>query len=128
MSRPITVLAFFFIALSLFSGTLYSTGVADTLHLDQRTGGGDAVKDARDTATSVESGAPTGQTLFGMYNVLSDQLASLFGIFNPGLRMLYNAGGPAWLFGGPATIGLLPPLASFVKFIGIVSFLRGWGL
>jgi len=128
MAKAVTTLAFFFIALSLFSGTLHATGVADTLHLNQRTGGGEAVNTVQSQAQSVESGSPTGSTLFGMYNVLSDQLTGLFGIFNPGLRMLYNVGGPAWLFGSPNQIGLLPPLASFIKFIGIVSFLRGFGL
>jgi hypothetical protein len=128
MSRPITTLAFFFIALSLFSGTLQATGVAGALHLDQRVGGGEAQRNAVDQGTSIETGAPTGSTLFGMYNVLANQLSKVLAIFNPGLRMLYNAGVPAFLVGGPGTIGLLPPLATLVKFIGLASYLRGWGL
>jgi len=128
MARPVTTAALFFITLSLFSGTLQATGVAETLHLDQRVGGDEAVNDVQDTASSVDTGAPTGQTLFGMYNVLADQLSAILGVFNPGLRMLYNAGGPAFLFGAPGTVGLLPPILTFVKAIGVISFLRGWGL
>lgn len=121
-------MAFFLIALSLFSGFLQSTGVAETLHLDQRVGGDKAVDKARSATDSVDTGAPTGSTLFGMYNVLSKQLANVLGIINPGLRMLYNAGVPAEFVGGPSTVGLLPPLATFVKGIGVISFIRGWDL
>jgi len=128
MARPITLMAFFLIAISLFSGFLQSSGVAATLHLDQRVGGEDAVKDARSSTNDIDTGAPTGDTLFGMYNVLTKQLANVLGIINPGLRMLYNAGAPAEFVGGPNTVGLLPPLATFVKAIGIMSFIRGWGL
>ena len=128
MSRPVTVLAFFFIALSLFSGALQATGIADTLQLTQRTAGGDTVDSAQSTAADIQTGAPTASTLFGLYNVLGNQVASLLGVINPGLRMLYNVGVPAWLVGGPNTVGLLPPLTSFIKAIGLISFLRGWGL
>jgi len=128
MARPVTTAALFFIALSLFSGTLQATGVAEALHLDQRVGGGEAQQEAVQQGDNLETGAPTGQTLFGMYNVLADQLSGILAIFNPGLRMLYNAGVPAFLVGGPGTIGLLPPIATFVKVIGVMSFLRGWGL
>jgi len=107
---------------------LQATGVAETLHLDQRVGGGEAQEQAVNQGQNIESGSPTGQTLFGMYNVLADQLSGILAIFNPGLRMLYNAGVPAFIVGGPGTIGLLPPVATFVKAIGVISFLRGWGL
>jgi len=128
MARPITLLAFFFISLSLFAGFLQTTGIAADLGLDDRYQSDDAVTKARSEAASIETGAPTGQTLFGLYNVLSGQLASLLGVINPGLRILYNAGVPAAIVGGPNTVGLLPPLTTFVKGIGIISFLRGWGL
>lgn len=130
MSRPVTTLAFFFIALSLFSTMLTGTGVAETLHLNQRVGGDESVNEVRNQAQNLSSGAPTGQTLFGMYNVLSSQISTLFGMLNPGMVMLYNAGGPAFLFGNPENdvIGFLPPLVTFIKAIGIISFLRGWGL
>lgn len=125
MRRQMIFLAFFFISLSLFSQMLVSTGVASDLGLDARAGGDDAVDDVRSETGDTDTGAPTGSTLFGLYNVLSSQLASVLGVINPGLRMLYNVGVPAFLVGGPSTVGLLPPLATFVKFVGIVMFLRG---
>lgn len=125
MRRAMIFMAFFFISLSFFSQMLITTGVAGELGLDSRTGGDQAGEDIRSETDEVDSGAPTGNTLFGLYNVLSSQLATLLGIINPGLRMLYNVGVPAFLVGGPNTVGLLPPLASFVKFVGIVMFLRG---
>jgi len=128
MARPVTLLAFGLLALSLWAGFLTTTGIAADIGLDSRIGGEEIQDQAANAADDVETGAPTGQTLFGLYNVLSDQLGTLFGIINPGLRLLYNAGVPASIVGGPSTIGLLPPLTSFIKVIGIVSFLRGWGL
>jgi hypothetical protein len=99
--------------------------VAEDLGLNSRLSGGEAADDAASQAQNVNTGAPTGSTLFGMYNVLSSQLATLLSIFNPGLRMLFNAGVPAFIVGGPNTIGLLPPLATIVQFWGIARFLRG---
>jgi len=128
MSRPVTTLAVFFLSFNLFAGMLMSTGVAATIGLDTRVGGGEAVRDARQTGQDVETGAPTGETLFGAYNVLSNQLGTIFGIIFPGLRMLYNSGVPAFLVGGPSTVGLLPPLFSTILAIDIISFFRGWGL
>jgi len=107
---------------------LVSTGVAGMLGISATVGGSEDVDQAVESGDKVQTGAPTGETLFGMYNVLSSTLGSLFGVIFPGLRMLYNAGVPAFLVGGPTTVGLLPPLFSFILTIDIISFLRGWGL
>jgi hypothetical protein len=116
------------LALSVWAGFLTSTGIAADIGLDARLSGDEIQDQAQSATEDIETGAPTGNTLFGLYNVLSDQLGTLFGIINPGLRLLYNAGVPASIVGGPNTIGLLPPLTSFIKAIGVISFLRGWGL
>jgi hypothetical protein len=128
MARPVTLLAFMLLALSVWAGFLTSTGIAADIGLDARLSGDEIQDQAQSATEDIETGAPTGNTLFGLYNVLSDQLGTLFGIINPGLRLLYNAGVPASIVGGPNTIGLLPPLTSFIKAIGVISFLRGWGL
>jgi len=128
MARPVTTLALFFVTLSLVSGMLATTGISEHLGLNNRVGGGESVDNAQQTASDISTGAPTGDTLFGAYNVLSNQLAGLLGLINPGLRMLYNAGVPAYIVGGPTTIGLLPPIATFIQAIGIMSFFRGWDL
>jgi hypothetical protein len=124
VARPITLLAVFFLTLSLFSQLLISTGVAATIGLSTEVGGAQASDEVTETAQSeVESGAATGDTLFGLYNVLATQVSDILGIFNPGLRMLENAGVPS-----PIINGFLMPIVSLVKFVGIVSFLRGWDL
>jgi len=128
MARPVTLLAFGLLALSLWAGFLTSTGIAADIGLDSRIGGEEVEDQAAQATEDVETGAPSDETLFGLYNVLADTLGTIFGIINPGLRMLYNAGVPASIVGGPDTIGLLPPLTSFIKAVGIISFLRGWGL
>jgi len=128
MARPVTTIALFFLSLTLFSSLLSTTGVAAHLGLNTPPDSSNAAAEAQTAASDVSTGAPTGQTLFGAYNVLSNQLATIFGLINPGLRMLYNAGVPAYLVGGPNTVGFLPPIATFIQAIGIISFFRGWGL
>jgi len=124
MSRPITTLAIFFLSLSLFSQMLLATGVAATIGLDANIGGDNAADEVTETAEGeVESGATSGDTLFGLYNVLATQVSNVLGIFNPGLRMMGNAGVPS-----PIINMLLMPIVSLIKFIGIVSLLRGWDL
>lgn len=124
MARPIVTLAVFFLAFSLFSQLLISTGVAATIGIDARIGGQDATDEVTKTANDdLKSGAPTGETLFGMYNVLTGTLTDILAIFNPGLRMLSNAGMPDYLIEG-----FLMPLVSLIKIIGVMSFLRGWDL
>jgi len=128
MARPVTTIALFFLSLTLFSTLLSTTGVAAHLGLNNPPDSGDAVSESQSAAEDVSTGAPTGETLFGAYNVLSNQLASILGIINPGLRMLYNAGVPAYIAGGPNTVGFLPSIATFVQGIAVISFFRGWGL
>ena len=124
MARPITTLAIFFLALSLFSQMLMATGVAATIGLETEIGGDQASDEVTQTAEGeLESGATSGDTLFGLYNVLASQVSNILGIFNPGLQMMDNAGVPS-----PIVNMLLMPIVSLVKFIGIVSLLRGWDL
>jgi len=124
MARPITMLAVFLLAMSLFSQVLISSGVAATIGLDAQVGGQQATDRVTETAEgNVETGAPTGDTLFGLYNVLASTLSDILSIFNPGMQMLDNVGVPS-----PIVNGLLMPLVSLVKVVGIISFLRGWDL
>ena len=124
MARPITTLAIFFLSLSLFSGVLISSGVAATIGIDGNVQNNQAADQVQDNVTqATQTGSPGDQTLFGLYNVLATQLSKVLGIFNPGLVLLSNAGVPDFLVNG-----LLIPVVSLVKFIGIVSFLRGWDL
>jgi hypothetical protein len=123
MARPVTLLVVFFVSLNLLSGAMLSTGVADMLGIDANVGEDDAVSERVSNAESVSSGTSTGSTLFGMYNVLSEQLSAFFGVIFPGLRMLERAGVPQVITGG-----ILGPLFSIFIFVGIASFLRGWSL
>lgn len=123
MARPVTTLVVFFIAFNLFAGMLMATGVASMMGLNAEVGGDDAVNKRVQNSEDVDSGTSTGDTLFGMYNVLSTQLGGFFGAIFPGLNMLNRAGVPQFITGG-----FLGPLFSIAIFVDIVSFLRGWGL
>jgi len=131
-SRPVTTLVIFFISLNLLAGVVNATGIGTALGLGSEVGSNDINEQV--PQDSVATGAPTGETLFGMYNVLAGQLSKFFGAVFPGLAMLRSTIIPNWLVGNPqagsafAKVGILAPLMSVLIFIDIVSFLRGWGL
>lgn len=122
MARPVTTLVVFFVAFNLFAGMLSATGVAATIGVGADVGGDSAVSD-QTSRSEVESGSPTGSTLFGMYQVLSTQLMDVFGVVMPGLNMLRRAGVPDYITGG-----FLAPIFSLMMVIAGLSFLRGWDL
>jgi len=122
MARPVTTLVIFFIFLNLFAGVLMSTGAAAAMGIETNVGGSDAVDEVTGN-DDVDSGAPTGSTLFGMYNVLASQVGGLFDIIYPGIEMMQSAGLPDYIANQ-----ILEPLASVIIIIDIISFFRGWGL
>lgn len=123
MARPVTTLTIFFVALNLFAGMMLSSGAAADLGISPDVGGDEAVDEAVQNQQDVTTGTTTGSTLFGMYNVLSNQIGSLFSILFPGLLMLERAGVPNYI-----TQGFFGPLFSVMIGITVMSFLRGWGL
>jgi len=122
----------FFLAFNLLAGVVNATGIGQAIGLGTQVGGEDI--DEGVPKESVSTGAPTGQTLFGMYNVLAGQLSKLFGLIFPGLGMLRNTIVPAWIVGNPSAnnafeqVGILAPMMSVIITLGIISFLRGWAL
>lgn len=121
--RIIEVMVVFFLALNLFSGVVVSTGVAADIGLGGQVnvGGDGAADQAQDSAEEISTGAPTGSTLFGMYNVLAKTLGQLRTIAFGGPAMLANAGMPAFIT-TPMSV-----LIAVVYGIGIIKFLRGLG-
>jgi hypothetical protein len=126
MYKIFKMLGVFSISLMLFSTLLSGTGVAAHLGLNTPPDSSDAAQDARRAAGNVSTGAPTGETLFGAYNVLSTQIAGILGVINPSLRMLYNAGVPGYLVGGPTQIGFFSPILALVKGLAVIDFFRGF--
>lgn len=124
MARAITLVIVFFLSMNLFSGMLVSTGAAQDIGLGSQleVGGDEDVEQLNQSSSEISSGAPTGQTLFGMYNVLAGFLSTVRVVAFGGPSMLYNAGVPGSIT-GPIEI-----LIGFVYAVGIVSFLRGWSL
>lgn len=121
--RIIEVMVVFFLAMNLFSGMLISTGVAADIGLDGQVGvgGDDAADQAQNSAEEISTGAPTGSTLFGMYNVLAKTLGQLRTIAFGGPAMFANAGVPGFI-----TVPMEAVMA-VVYGIGIIKFLRGLG-
>lgn len=121
MARPVTLLVIAFVSLNALAGVLTGLGIDDQLGLNSPP---DSDKlDQRHSSEEIETGSPTGQTLFGMYNVLAGQFADLISVFTPGLNLMVNAGMPAWI-----RDQLLIPLFSTMSLIALLSYIRGWGL
>lgn len=124
MARPISLLIVFFLTLNLFSGVLITTGVAETMGLGGQVeiGGDEASEDVQNETENVSTGAPTGSTLFGMYNVLAGTLSTIRKIAFAGPIMLNNAGVPG------AITGMFEIIIGVIYSLGLISFLRGFGL
>lgn len=121
MSRPVTTLAVFFVAMNSFARVLRATGVDDALHLDANVGTNDAV--SKIPSEEIATGTPTGSTLFGMYNVLTGHLTNIYEVIFPGLAMLQRAGVPDYL-----TQMVLAPLFGLIVAVAVLSYLRGYSL
>lgn len=122
MSRVISTLIIFSITLNLFSNMLIASGAAATLGLGNQVeiGGDKAAQTAQDESSEVETGSPTGSTLFGMYNVLTTKLGQIRAVVFAAPYMLYNAGVPG------AITGMFEVLFGIVYTMGIIKFLRGF--
>ena len=121
MARLIEGLIVFSLALNLWSGMLVVSGAADDAGIAGlvETGGDENVETAKQEAGEVSTGAPTGSTLFGMYNVLANTLGTLRAVVFGAPAMLYNLGTPSYIT-TPMEI-----VFGVVYSLGIIKFLRG---
>lgn len=119
--RFIEVLVVFFLTMNLFSGMLISTGAAASIGLENQveTGGSEDADSVEEASEEVSTGAPTGETLFGMYNVLADKIGQLRAIVFGGPTMLANAGVPRFL------TAPMEAIIAVVYAVGLIKFLRG---
>jgi len=124
MARPVTLLALFFLSMNLFAGLLMTSGVAGMVGAETVVGGDEQVSEAVNQSGDIDSGAPTGSTLFGMYQVLADGVRTLAAPVRAGPQMLKRLP----LFPDILADAFLQPLIVMVYAVGIISFMRGWGL
>jgi hypothetical protein len=121
MPRPSTVLVIFVVAMNLFAGAFVTMGVMDDIGLADRGGQNDQIDENKNA--DLNTGTGVGGTLFGMYNVLSQQVEGVYSNVYPALDMMERAGLP-----GPLAYGVLGNLFSFVILFDVLSYIRGWGL
>jgi hypothetical protein len=113
-----TQLTLFFLAFNALAGVLIGTGVAADLGINAATGDPQAF-DQLAAEDQVRMGNSVGGTLFGMYNVLTQQIATIFYAIAPGFRMLRNFVPTIWVD------GFLSPIASVIVTKDIIAFARG---
>lgn len=122
MARPVTTLVVFFLCFNLWAGLLTATGTAGAIGLDTAVGGDGERESLQDSVNEVPSGSGAGDTLFGLYNVLTRFIDTMFGFLMPGLDLLNNAGVPQ------AYTDTLQNLFVVLISIDIVAFFRGYNL
>lgn len=122
MGRLLSTMVVFFFALNAFSGLLLTSGAAATLGISGQVevGGDDAAQTAESQSEEISTGAPTGSTLFGLYNVLAGILGQIYEVVFAGPVMLRNAGVPE------SITNMLTAIVGLVYAMGLVSFLRGF--
>lgn len=122
MAKLLPTLAIFALSLNLFSGLILGTGAAATLGINPAVGGDQEVSQAQSQASEFKSGAPTGSTLFGMYNVVSGVVSTIAMPVTALPNMLRLAGTPQ------AITSMLQGILVVVYGLGVASFLRGYSL
>jgi len=128
MARPSTILVVFFVAMNVIAFAMLQMGVVAAMGLDGHIQSSDEIPDnpqdvdPDDNEYGVETGSGVGGTLFGMYNVLSQQVSGVFSAIFPALRMLDRAGTPEELINGAGT------LFGFVIFFDVLGYIRGYDL
>ena len=131
MPRPSTVLVIFVVSINLFAGAFISMGIMDTVGLhgqvqqdnDVAQSAGEALNGTSNGEYGLGTGTAADGTLFGMYNVLSQQVQGLYATVYPALDMMNRAGVPDQL-----TFGVLGNIFTFVIIFDVMSYIRGWGL
>lgn len=117
------MLVIFFLCFNLFAGMLMATGAAQAIGLGEtNVGGDDRTEKLNKTADSTPTGSGAGQTLFGLYNVLTSFVSTIFKYLFPGVAMLERAGVPGYI------TGMLNTVFSVLIAIDVVAFFRGWDL
>lgn len=126
MPRATTLFIIFFVAMNLFAGMFLATGTADMLGLQDSIQPNEQVGETIDNKqndNSIDTGAGTGSTLFGMYNSVLSGFIGLFEKISPALSLLYHAGVPRWITGT-----FIGGMFGVVATIDGLSFLRGFDL
>jgi hypothetical protein len=119
--KTLELLIIFTMSINLFSGMLIASGAAQDMGLGGQVNVGqdDKVDSVIRESQNVSTGAPTGSTLFGSYNVLSNTLGRLRVIVYAFPAMLGNMGAESWV------TAPLEGLITVVYALGIIKFFRG---
>jgi len=126
-------MAMFFLLFNLASGLVISSGMGAALNAQHETAGDSQVDNVReelcgeDTTLencdpNVDTGGESENTLFGMYDQVTNTLSTLSGIITAGPAMLGAIGFPSIITNSLKVVVL------FVYGTGIAQFLRGFSL
>lgn len=132
--RALTFLAIFFVALNSWGLLLQTTGVGAMAGIhgvnqecpDNPTDAQiETIPDCSiedSSGNNIEAGSSTGSTLFGMYNVVTQQVMGVLYVVLPGLNILARAGMPGYI------IGFCTDIFGVLLTITGLSYLRGYDL
>lgn len=120
MARPVTTLVVFFLFFNLWAGVLVETDAASELGIDTNVGGDELVSEIE--SEDIPSGSGIGETLFGLYNMLTRFINGVFSFATAGVSMLSYVGVPS------EYLTMLETVFGVLIIIDLVSFYKGWGL
>jgi len=116
-----TQLTIFFVAFNALAGVVVGMGVAEDLGINAETGDPAQLEELGEN-DDINLGNNVGGTLFGMYNVLTQQVGALFYSIAPGFAMLRNFLPNIWID------VFLSPIATVVVTKDLLGFARGGDL
>jgi len=119
MSVQITL---FLVCFNAFGGLLVATGVAGDLGINVQQQGNQVVERATVEEPDLGSGNGLQNTLFGMYNTLTQQVSDIMWAITPGFQMLKAYVPDMWID------FVLYPVSSIIVGKDMIAFARGTDL
>jgi hypothetical protein len=122
MARIMTLLAIFFLLINVWSGVLVSSGIAADMGMSPPTAGDEQVDTAESSAKDISTGTESKDTLFGLYQQVTNAIGSVFSTLTAGAAILGQIGVPD-VFTRAIEIFI------FVIYgLGLAQFVRGFDL
>lgn len=108
--------------MNLMSGIVVGMEIDQAFGVDADIGGDQALSNLENSVSDVPTGTGAGETLFGLYNVLTSFVNVIFTYLMPGLSMLETMGVDSEI------IDAMRVLFTILIAVDLVSFFKGWGL
>lgn len=116
-------MAVFFLLLNLSVGVIAQGPVGQDLGINEQVDGDDKVESAQSASDKVQQGGGADDdTLFGLYNAVTNSIRTITDVLTAGPTMLDQLGFPDGI------VNMLKIVMGVIYALGIASFVRGFNL